>query len=132
VAPATSGATTRPASSAPLRWLRVPRRWSRRCGVNRVLRHCGRSRASTPSRRRPMPEGNGPLPLAVVVLTRDEERHLPDCLASVQGPVTAGALLFVLDTANTDHTVAVSRRIGARVAGRPLRGYASARQAPRR
>nr|PZN65631.1 MAG: hypothetical protein DIU58_06950 [Sphaerobacter thermophilus] len=76
-----------------------------------------------------MPEGNGPLPLGVVVLTRDEERHLPDCLASVQGLVTAGALLFVLDSESTDQTVAIARRFGARVAVRPFDGYASQRQA---
>ena len=27
-----------------------------------------------------------PLPLTVLVLTKDEERDLPDCLASVAGP----------------------------------------------
>lgn len=70
--------------------------------------------------------GAGPLPLTVVVLTLDEERHLPECLASVAGLATE---MLVLDSGSTDRTVEIARDAGARVATRPFAGYASQREA---
>ncbi|CAA9587831.1 MAG: Glycosyl transferase, family 2 [uncultured Thermomicrobiales bacterium] len=66
------------------------------------------------------------LPLTVVVLTRDEERDLPGCLASV---ADLGAPTIVLDSGSTDRTVALARAHGARVHTRPFTGYASQRNA---
>jgi glycosyltransferase involved in cell wall biosynthesis len=53
-----------------------------------------------------------PVPLTVVVLTRDEERNLPACLESVAG---WAAEVFVVDSGSTDSTVAIAERFGARV-----------------
>lgn len=66
------------------------------------------------------------LPLATVVLTRDEERHLPECLASAAG---LGQRVLVLDSGSRDATVALARDLGAEVIERPFSGYASQRNA---
>ncbi len=50
--------------------------------------------------------------LAVIVLTKDEERDLPACLASVRDIATE---LIVVDSWSTDGTVEIARAAGARV-----------------
>jgi glycosyltransferase involved in cell wall biosynthesis len=58
--------------------------------------------------------------LAVVVLTFQEERNLPDCLASVSG---LGGELLVVDSGSTDRTVALAERFGARVLPHPFESH---------
>jgi len=65
-------------------------------------------------------------PLTVIVLTLNEERDLPVCLASV---AALPARLVVLDSGSTDRTVALAREAGATVHTRPFAGYASQRNA---
>src|SRR5690349_13260731 len=67
-----------------------------------------------------------PLPLTVLVLTKDEERDLPDCMASVAG---LAERLVVLDSGSADATVAVARRCTPHVSARPFDGFASQRTA---
>jgi len=50
--------------------------------------------------------------LSVVVLTHNEERNLPACLASVAG---LGAEVFVVDSGSTDRTCDIARSCGASV-----------------
>jgi glycosyltransferase involved in cell wall biosynthesis len=54
----------------------------------------------------------GSIPVTLVVLTRDEERNLPDCLGSAGGLVGE---LFVVDSGSTDRTVAIASAHGAAV-----------------
>lgn len=63
-----------------------------------------------------MPE---PLPLSLVVITRDAAAELPACLASA--PFASEAL--VVDSGSADHTVDVARAAGARVLVEPWRGF---------
>src|SRR4051812_43888514 len=63
-----------------------------------------------------MPE---PLPLSLVVITRDAAAELAACLASA--PFVAEAL--VVDSGSADHTVDVARASGARVVVEPWRGF---------
>lgn len=53
-----------------------------------------------------------PLPLAVIVLTYNEEQNLPHCLASIAGWVGE---TFVVDSGSTDRTVDIADRYGASV-----------------
>lgn len=64
--------------------------------------------------------------LTVIILTKDEERDLPACLASV---ATLDARIVVFDSGSTDRTVAIARAHGAEVFTRPFTGYASQRNA---
>ncbi len=74
-----------------------------------------------------MPEAdNAPLPLAIIVLTLNEERHLRGCLASAAG--LAGRLL-VIDSGSQDRTPEIARMSGAEVLDRPFTGFASQRNA---
>lgn len=52
-----------------------------------------------------------PIPASVIVMTRNEERNLPFCLASVRD----FAEIFVVDSASTDRTRAIARDHGATV-----------------
>lgn len=54
----------------------------------------------------------GSVPLSVVVLTFNEERNLPACLASVTGWART---VFVVDSGSTDRTLAIAEQYGARV-----------------
>ncbi len=63
----------------------------------------------------------GPVPLSVVVLTFNEERNLPACLASVAGWADE---VFVVDSGSTDETVAIARASGARVVTHPFETHA--------
>ena len=72
---------------------------------------------------RPAPDS--PIDLTAVVLTLDEERHLPACLESLAwAPRT-----LVFDSGSTDGTVAIARRAGARVLRHPFENYSRQRQA---
>jgi (heptosyl)LPS beta-1,4-glucosyltransferase len=63
--------------------------------------------------------------LTAVVLTRNEERHLPDCLASLAWAPE----VLVFDSFSTDQTVSLARAAGARVVQRAFDHYAAQRQA---
>ena len=60
---------------------------------------------------------------SVLVLTLNEERNLPRCLASTAGCDD----LVVLDSGSTDGTVEIARAIGARVFTRPFDNFAGQR-----
>lgn len=53
----------------------------------------------------------------LVVLTRDEERNLPHCLASVEGVVKN---IFLVDSGSTDATLSIAEKHGARVFEHPF------------
>ena len=63
--------------------------------------------------------------LTAVVLTYNEEKHLPDCLRSLAWAPE----VLVFDSFSTDNTVALARAAGARVAQRTFDHYAGQRQA---
>jgi len=63
------------------------------------------------------------LALSVVILTFNEERHLPACLASV----ARCRDVVVLDSGSTDRTVEVAQAAGARVVVHPFRDFAAQR-----
>jgi GT2 family glycosyltransferase len=67
-----------------------------------------------------------PLPLSVIILTWNEERHLPGCLASLVG---IARQVLVVDSGSTDRTVELARAAGAEVVQRPFAGFASQRNA---
>lgn len=60
--------------------------------------------------------------LTVVILTRDEERHIARAIASVQG---IAARVFVADSGSTDRTVEIAESLGAEVLHNPWRNYAT-------
>jgi len=65
----------------------------------------------------------GPSPratLAVTILTCNEERNLPRCLASV---ADLAAQVVVVDSGSTDRTVAIARAAGAEVVAREFPGW---------
>lgn len=62
-------------------------------------------------------------PLAVVILTLDEELNLPKALASVGGR----APVIVVDSGSRDRTQAIAREAGAEVVEHPFADYASQR-----
>lgn len=71
--------------------------------------------------------GPGPAaarPLAVVVLTQDEERTLPDCLKSLEG---LEADVWVVDSGSSDRTVEIARSAGCEVVHHPFETYAAQR-----
>jgi len=60
---------------------------------------------------------------SVLVLTLNEERNLPRCLASAAGCDD----LVVLDSGSIDGTAAIARAAGARVLTRPFDNFAGQR-----
>lgn len=66
----------------------------------------------------------GPVPLAVVILTRNEEANIPYALASVVG---WAAEVYVVDSDSTDRTAELARAAGAAVVTHPFAGYAAQR-----
>lgn len=64
--------------------------------------------------------------LSAVVLTRNEEKHILDCLASVRSFADE---LLVFDSQSTDRTVELAQTAGARVESRPFDNYAGQRNA---
>ena len=69
-------------------------------------------------------EESRPAPVAAIVLTYNEEKNLPDCLASLSGWVLQ---LFVVDSGSTDGTVAIAREFGAEVFTHPFEHYGAQR-----
>lgn len=63
--------------------------------------------------------------LSAIILTRNEERHLPDCLASLAWADD----VLVFDSFSTDRTVEIARAAGARVVQRRFDDYAGQRNA---
>lgn len=63
------------------------------------------------------------LPVSIVILTLNEERNLPACLASV----AAADDVVVLDSGSTDRTAEIARNAGARVVTNPFRDFAQQR-----
>lgn len=66
----------------------------------------------------------GPVPLAVIILTHNEEDNLPHALAGVVG---WAAEVWVVDSNSTDRTVALGREAGARAVAHEFSGYAAQR-----
>jgi glycosyltransferase involved in cell wall biosynthesis len=64
--------------------------------------------------------------LVAVILTRDEEQALHDCIVSLREWVDA---VVVWDSGSRDATCAIARRLGALVVQRPFDNYAAQRQA---
>lgn len=64
------------------------------------------------------------VPVAAIVLTYNEERTLPECLAALSGWVEQ---LFVVDSGSTDRTVAIARAAGAVVVEHPFEHYGAQR-----
>ncbi|HEY7993189.1 MAG TPA: glycosyltransferase family 2 protein [Candidatus Eremiobacteraceae bacterium] len=66
-----------------------------------------------------------PAGITFVVLTRDEERNIAECLRSLP----SGAPALVFDSESTDRTRSIAADMGARVAVAPWRGVGPARAA---
>ncbi len=66
-----------------------------------------------------------PTPVSAVVLTKNEEEDLPDCLASL---AWADEVL-VFDSLSTDRTCAIAQQHGARVVQHPFANFAAQRNA---
>ena len=66
----------------------------------------------------------GPLPVSLVVITRDAAADIAECLLSA--PFCADAL--VVDSGSGDHTVETARRSGARVVSRAWLGFGPQKQ----
>lgn len=61
--------------------------------------------------------------ISVLILTKDEEQDLPDCLKSVAWSDD----IHVLDSMSSDKTSEIAESLGAKVTLRPFDGYASQR-----
>ncbi len=66
------------------------------------------------------------LPLAIIVLTLDEARHLPECLASATG---LAEHTLIVDSGSEDGTLAIADQLGFETVFHPFTGYASQRNA---
>ncbi len=64
-----------------------------------------------------------PLPVSVIVLTKDEALNLPGCLASLKW----AKQVVVVDSKSQDGTAAIARRWGANVYVRPWPGFTAQR-----
>lgn len=60
--------------------------------------------------------------LTVVILTRDEEKHITRVITSVQG---IAHRIFVVDSGSTDRTVEIAKGLGAEVRFHPWHNYAT-------
>lgn len=68
-----------------------------------------------------MTVADSPVPLDVVILTRDEEKNLPACLASL---APLGAPVHVVDSGSTDRTLEIATAAGCRVVTHPFSTHA--------
>src|SRR5258708_2343670 len=59
--------------------------------------------------------------ISAIVLTFNEERNLPDCLASLRAVAQE---IFVVDSGSTDGTRAIAEAAGARVVSHPFESHA--------
>ena len=64
---------------------------------------------------------NSLLPITAIVLTYNEERNLPDCLASLAGWTGE---IFVVDSGSDDATLAIAERYGAQIVAHPFETHA--------
>lgn len=80
--------------------------------------------ASAAERRSHSPDAIARAPVTAVVLTYNEERNLPECLASLAEWVEA---VFVVDSGSTDRTVSIAREAGATVVEHPFEHYGAQR-----
>jgi len=64
--------------------------------------------------------------LTAVILARDEEQNIADCVASVQW---SDRVVLILDPRTTDRTAEIARGMGAEVRPHPFRDYADQRNA---
>jgi glycosyltransferase involved in cell wall biosynthesis len=62
--------------------------------------------------------------LSIIVLTKDEERNLPDCLASLHALPSE---TWVVDSGSTDRTLEIARAAGCHVVQHPFENYAAQR-----
>ena len=65
-----------------------------------------------------------PTPLAVIILTLNEEANLPECLSSLR---ELRAQVYVVDSGSTDRTVQIARDQECRVVEHPFENYAAQR-----
>jgi len=63
-------------------------------------------------------------PLSVIVLTYNEEKNLPECLASLKGLM---ADVFVVDSGSTDRTKQIAEMSACRIVEHPFVNYAAQR-----
>lgn len=61
------------------------------------------------------------LPISVVIIAKNEEKNIPDCIASVQ----FAQEIIVIDAHSTDQTVQLAQSLGAKVVSRIWDGYGS-------
>ena len=59
---------------------------------------------------------------SVIILTRDEQANLPDCLASLE---KLGAEVFVVDSGSSDRTVEIAKQSGCQVFEHPFENHAA-------
>jgi len=64
--------------------------------------------------------------LSAVLIVRNEARHLPGCLASLDGLVDE---IVVVDSGSDDDTMEIARAAGARVTSLPFTGFGPLKQA---
>src|ERR1700735_889335 len=67
--------------------------------------------------------GTQPIRLSACLIVKDEETHLPECLASI-GFCDE---VIVVDSGSTDRTVEIARASGATVLEHPWEGFAAQR-----
>src|SRR5437870_13172472 len=61
--------------------------------------------------------------LSLLILTRNEEKNIGDCLRSVAWAPE----IFVVDSQSTDRTTEIATSLGAKVFAHPFAGYAAHR-----
>ena len=64
-----------------------------------------------------------PIPISAIVLTKNEELNLPDCLASVSWADE----VLVIDSFSTDRTAEIARQLATRVLQHPFSSFAAQR-----
>ena len=60
--------------------------------------------------------------VTAIILTKDEEKNLPDCLNSIRG---FAARAIVVDSGSMDRTVEIAQHLGAEVLVHPFENYAT-------